>query len=434
MPECYDAISDSPAGARGGLLKAFLIPRWAKMPKTKPKTRMALSMWIVAVELAIVFAGSTLPTPLYLLYRRSFGFSEITLTLIYAVYVLGNLSALFLFGRLSDQIGRKTTTVPALIIALISTIAFAFAVSTSWLFIARLLSGFATGLAAGTATAWITELQPRGDKTAATILAAAANLAGLSLGPLIGGMLAAYGPRPLLLPYLVYIAMLILVAISLCFSTETVEKHVHALKEISLRPRLGVPREIRSKFISPAVTAFGIFSLIGFYSALIPGLLAKDLHRSSPAVSGAVVVELFAIGAIAVALGRTVRSRTAMLTGLVILLPSLGLLIMAQTTSSFPLLLAGTAFGGISSGFGYRGSLEVVNEISPDEKRSEVVSSYLIVCYLGNSIPVIGVGLLSQLAGPLTAHVSFAGVVCVFALVGVVTGVKYRPDESSAHS
>lgn len=45
--------------------------------------------------------GSTLLTPLYVVYRETFAFSELTLTLIYATYVIGNLSALFLFGRLS---------------------------------------------------------------------------------------------------------------------------------------------------------------------------------------------------------------------------------------------------------------------------------------------------------------------------------------------
>ena len=61
--------------------------------------------------------GSTLLTPLYLIYRRMFGFSEVTLTLIYAVYVVGNLAALFFFGRLSDQIGRRRTSLPAIALA-----------------------------------------------------------------------------------------------------------------------------------------------------------------------------------------------------------------------------------------------------------------------------------------------------------------------------
>jgi hypothetical protein len=42
----------------------------------------------VAVELGVMFVGAIMPTPLYPLYRMAFGFSGVTLTLIYAVYVL----------------------------------------------------------------------------------------------------------------------------------------------------------------------------------------------------------------------------------------------------------------------------------------------------------------------------------------------------------
>ena len=44
-----------------------------------------------------LFAGSTVLTPLYVIYKPQFGFSQISLTLIYAAYVIGNLAALLLF-------------------------------------------------------------------------------------------------------------------------------------------------------------------------------------------------------------------------------------------------------------------------------------------------------------------------------------------------
>jgi len=61
----------------------------------------------VAVIIGVLFAGSTLLTPLYVIYQERFGFSHVTLTLIYAVYVAGNLAALLLFGRVSDKLGRR---------------------------------------------------------------------------------------------------------------------------------------------------------------------------------------------------------------------------------------------------------------------------------------------------------------------------------------
>ena len=85
-----------------------------------------------------------------------------------------------------------------------------------------------------------------------------------------------------------------------------------------------------------------------------------------------------------------------MLSGLALLLPSLVLLIVASAIGSMALLILATALSGISAALGYCGSLEVINQISPAEKRSEVVSSYLIACFAGNSVPVVGIGLISQ--------------------------------------
>ena len=67
-------------------------------------------MWLAALGIAVLYMGSTLLTPLYPIYRREFGFSELVVTGVYAIYVVGNLFVLFLFGRLSDQIGRRRTT------------------------------------------------------------------------------------------------------------------------------------------------------------------------------------------------------------------------------------------------------------------------------------------------------------------------------------
>src|SRR6266700_1690231 len=80
----------------------------------------SVSLPIAAIELAVMFAGSTLLTPMYELYRRAFGFSDLTLTLIYSVYAFGNLTALLLLGRLSDQIGRRWTSLRALVGAALS--------------------------------------------------------------------------------------------------------------------------------------------------------------------------------------------------------------------------------------------------------------------------------------------------------------------------
>ena len=61
------------------------------------------------------------------------------------------------------------------------------------------------------------------------------------------------------------------------------------------------------------MTGFATFSLIGFYSALIPSLLGETLHQTAPLVAGAIVCELFLIAAIAILASGAFASQAATL-------------------------------------------------------------------------------------------------------------------------
>jgi MFS family permease len=394
-------------------------------PTSTGHNRAALTA--VAAQLGIMFIGAILPTPLYPLYREAFGFSGVTLTLIYATYVLGNLTALLFFGRLADQIGRRPASLPAVAVGIASAVIFAAAQGTGWLFVARGVSGFSTGLASGAATAWIAELYTGSDKSRAARVASAANFLGCAAGPLIGGLFAQFAPAPLRLPYLAFLVLLCGAAGAIMLPRETVMQP-KLLPDIELHPRIGVPPGIRLQFISPAVTGFATFSLIGFYSALIPSLLGETLHQTAPLVAGAIVCELFLIAAIAILASGAFASQAATLAALLLLPPSVWILVGAEIAHSLTLLVFAAALGGLAGGLGYRGSLEVINSIAPGDRRSEVVSSYMIAIFAGNSVPVIGIGFLSAAATALTAHVTFAAVLTGLAALALLTGLKFSPE------
>jgi len=223
--------------------------------------------------------------------------------------------------------------------------------------------------------------------------------------------------------------MLFGIGVAIFGPAETVKSPMRRLADLSLQPRFGVPQEIRLAFLSPAVTAFVTFALIDFCAALIPSLLNESLQQRSPLVAGAVVFALFVIATATAAVTSKLQCRSAMLSGLGLLPPSLMLLVAAQLWRSMPLLLLATLLGGISAALGYRGGLEVVNPIAPSDKRSEVVSSYLIAVYLGNSLPIIGIRLLSDLVNSIAAHLVFAVIIGLLAAVAFVTGMKYPPQQ-----
>ncbi len=57
-----------------------------------------VAFWLVAYAFAVAMLGTTLPTPLYVIYQARWHFSTSLITLIYAVYAVGVLAALLAAG------------------------------------------------------------------------------------------------------------------------------------------------------------------------------------------------------------------------------------------------------------------------------------------------------------------------------------------------
>ena len=384
-------------------------------------------MAAAALVLMLVFNSANLPAPLYVIYKERLNLSPITQSLIFAAYVLGSIAVLALLGRLSDQVGRRPVLFGAIVLAAVSTLLFIFAADTAMLYAARAVSGLANGLTATACTAWILELAPPDKKSAAAPLAVAANIAALGMGPLLSGLLAQFAPGPLVLPYLVYLAGLLPPYLVVWTIHETV-RSPKPLNALSLWPRIGVPPDVLAQFIAPAVTAFVAFALMGFYSSLVPGVLQRSLHIDNHAVGGGVICFMFGSGVLALAVLWRLTSRAAMFTALALFIPGVVLLVLAENLASLPLLLVATAIGGASGALGYRASLQIVNEIAPEDRRAETVATLLLACYAGISVPIIGVGILTQLVNPAIADIVFAGVLCALAIGAGVMAARFGAE------
>ena len=244
--------------------------------------------------LACVFTygmlGTTLPTPLYILYQEQYQFPSALITVIFAVYALGVLAALLVFGRVSDHFGRRPALVAALLLACASTLLFVFAQNVAMLLTGRVLSGLGTGLLTGTATAGLAELEPTGSQQRAARVATAANMGGLGLGSLVAGLFAQLAPAPTRLVFVVYLLFLVVALLLVGVLPETVKAPDHVL---DLQPRVAVPPSTRTIFVEAAVTVVCVFALLGLFSALAPSFLRSTLHEPNLIVAGVVVFLLF---------------------------------------------------------------------------------------------------------------------------------------------
>jgi hypothetical protein len=115
-----------------------------------------------------------------------------------------------------------------------------------------------------------------------------------------------------------------------------------------------------------------------------------------------------------------------MMWSLALMVPAAGAVAVAQISGSLWVMLVTTAVVAVSAGLGYRGSLQVVNQIAPADERAAVVSSYFVCCFTGNALPVIGVGVLASFTSMTVANIAFSCTIAGFAIVALIFGLAYR--------
>lgn len=358
--------------------------------------------WAVSYALLVLLTGTNLATPLYGTYERLFGFSALTVTAIFAAYIAALIPSLLVTGPLSDTIGRRAVLTPALIVAAAGAAVFALAGSTAWLFAGRVIQGAAVGAASGALTAALTETEPHGDHRRAALMATAASVGGLGVGPLLAGILAQYGPLPTRLPFLVEIAALIPAALAVAVLPGQAAR-------TRWRPRKPqIPQSARRVFLVSGSANFLAFAVTGLFLALIPTYVATLARSGNLVLGGGAVAVMIACSVAAQVTAHGRLPPAAHAAGLCMLAAGLILLATAGAVSSLPLLLAATAIAGAGQGLTFLAGITDVTAVAPPDRRADILSSFYVIVYLGVGLPVTGVGFLATATGLLHAVQYFA--------------------------
>jgi len=359
--------------------------------------------WAVAFAFLVVMAFATLPSPLYGLYRERDGLSAITITIVYAIWAAGTIAALIAVPFIAARIGRRGVMFAAVATMMVAAAELAVWKSLPGLLLGRLLTGFAVGMAAGTAITYLIELRLRADPNASPDLArtigTSVNVGALGLGPLIAGCLAAWAGHPLTLSYLVWIAL-----------------GAVALIGLTAVPKTEAPVAARSPFSVKLPTPAGAatlaaFAANGLFAGLSGLILATTFHHTSHALAGATLFIVFTAGVLAqlvtagLPASRVFALGTiSMLVGLVFLVTSVRL-----STPSLALFLVSGGLIGAGAGAVFKGTTGLVLDGTAPENRVAMTAELLIALFVGLSVPVIGAGIaLDQGASAPNTVLGFA--------------------------
>jgi MFS family permease len=398
-----------PGGGSGRLAAADRLAAAAPAPAANRRHR--LGFWLVAYAFTVTMAFSAVPTPLYVLYQARDGFGPFTLTVIFAVYAAGVALSLLLAGHVSDWLGRRSVLVPAILVNVLAGVIFLTWPTVPGLLVARFVSGISIGMLTATATAHLTELhlaaRPGASRSRADVVATAANLGGIGLGPLVSGLLAQYAPDPLHLPFYVVEGLMLVGVLVMALVPETVRR---SGPRPAYRPqRVSVPPAARPAFLAASGAGAVVFAMFGLFTSLAPSFLAGSLHDASHALAG--LAAFLAFGASAVSQILLARSplRRQFRLGFAVLALGIVAVTTAIWATSLPLLLIGGALAGAGAGGVFKGSVSTVINLAPAETRGEALAGLFLASYLGLAIPVVGLGIATQYLPSRVALLIFSG-------------------------
>jgi MFS family permease len=391
----------------------------------------AVSFWLVAAMSTTLLAASSAPSPLYPVFQAEFGFSALTLTAIFAVYVLALLVSLLTVGRLSDFVGRRPVLAVALLVEAASMAVFLGADSTAWLVIARIVQGIATGAAIGVLGAYLLDLQPRDGSRLGSLVNSVAPTSGLGVGAMLTGVLVQYAPHPTKLVFAILTGLFVVLLLATAVLPETVQRVPGAVS--ALRPAIAVPAPARRAFLGAVPTMVATWALGGLILSVGGSLLEEVFGQANHAVVGLVIGVFAASAAAAAVLATNLQPPTMTRIGTVALAIGTILFVVALGTTSLGLFVVASVISGGGFGAGFLGSLRSVTQLVQPHERAGLLSAVYIVSYVAFSVPAVVAGVLITHEGLRDTAFGYGVFVAAITVVTlIVESVTGRPARARA--
>lgn len=206
-----------------------------------------------ALSLIVTYVTAAVPIPLYGLYQTQDQIGYLALSISSVVYFVGAVTALLLFGRLTNYLGRKPVSLAALLLAALSVLFFVNLHHAPQLIAGRLLQRLACGLASTALAVWLIDHAQEVPGWIPAAVISCGPMTGLTIGGVGAGALIEYGPFPRQLAFVIALGLIALAMLMVLRSRETMARKRGGLR--SLRPHFTLPASARKAYPLAACTS-----------------------------------------------------------------------------------------------------------------------------------------------------------------------------------
>jgi MFS family permease len=369
-------------------------------------------------------AAASAPTPLYVVYQKEWGFTDTTLTVIFAVYVVGLIGSLLVLGALSDHVGRRPLLAAAIALEAVAFVLFIIAGDVTVLLVARVVQGIATGAAFSTLGATLVDLNPPHAPGRAGLVNGVAPISGLAVGSVGCGALVQFAPAPTHLVFALLLVGIGFAGLVIARMPETSARRPGAVA--SLIPILGIPARLRPDVFGIVPIIVASWALGGLYLSLGPSVAAGLFGLHNHLIGGLVVTLLCGAGALTAFALRTWPIDRVLWLSAIMLAGGTALTFAGVEAHTVALAAAGTVVAGIGFGASALASFGTLARIAAPGERSELLAFALVIAYLAFSLPALAAGYASTRFGLHATTVVYSLGVVATALIALAAQAMRR--------
>ncbi|WP_225861198.1 MFS transporter [Ideonella benzenivorans] len=384
----------------------------------------------VCFAMCVGVMGTALASPLYPLYQDRWQLQAGDITHIFTVYMGGVLVSLLFLARLTHRVGYLPVLRGALVLVTAGVLLSAVAWNPASFVLSRLAIGLASGLITTSASIGLSQLGQPGDGRRTAALTTFAMTLGFGLGPLVGGVIAQWLPAPLHSAYLPSLLLggLAWLALRPLAAPQATSAALPPMRAADWLPRVMLPAPaVRRYFWIGGLSAFTAFGMFSLYASLAPSFMRELLPWHGPAISGLSIAMILFLSSAFQLMARRLSTKACAVGGLATLALCNLLLILTARTGALSLFVLSVLVTSFGHGLANVTGMSVVNKVANTDTRPGLLSSYLIVGYLGTILPILAMGALSDRLGLSQALVIFCTAMALLSAVLAAAAQRLPP-------